>query len=125
MAKVLIVDDDVSMTGLLRTLFEIEGFAVATEARPDKVIDTILLEKPHILLMDVNLRGGNGLEILREIRADRRVRRIPVVMSSGMDVEDECRQANANAFIMKPYMPASLIDLMKETMASAARPASS
>lgn len=111
--KVLIVDDDRTMNSLLQTLLELEGFKVALAPRGEIVIPTALTEKPDAILMDVHIGDADGMEILRNIRQHPDLKGMPVVMSSGMDVEYECKKAGANAFILKPYPPDQLSSTLK------------
>ena len=106
--KVMIVDDDRTMISLLQTLLELDGFRVVLAPRGEMVLPTALAEKPDVILMDVNLAGADGLELLREIRRHAELSGLPVIMSSGMDLGDECKVAGANAFILKPYPPEHL-----------------
>jgi chemotaxis family two-component system response regulator Rcp1 len=61
--------------------------------------------KPALMLLDWRLPGKSGLELLREIRADRRLKGLPVLVlttsASARDVEDAYR-AGANCFLTKP-----------------------
>lgn len=64
---------------------------------------------PRFILLDVNLPGTNGIEVLRQIKASERTKRIPVVVFTA-SVEDERRveshQLGVNSFISKPSDPA-------------------
>ena len=66
--KVMIVDDDLTMNSLLKTLLELDGFVVVQAHRGDTVLPTALAEKPDAVLMDVHIAGANGMDLLREIR---------------------------------------------------------
>ena len=61
--------------------------------------------RPHLVLLDLNLPRKDGLEVLREMRADPSLARIPVIVLSSStqagDV-DACYAAGANAFVGKP-----------------------
>lgn len=114
MTKVLIVDDDKSMVRLLTTLLQLDGFQPINESRPDEVLNTIRREKPNVVLMDVHLAGGNGIEILMSIRSDVEIKTTPVVIASGEDVAYKCQQAGANGFILKPYTPEVLNAALKK-----------
>ena len=114
--KVMIVDDDRTMNSLLQTLLELDGFAVALAPRGDMVLSAALAQKPDVILMDVHIADTDGLELLRQIRQHPDLKQIPVVMSSGMDVEEECQRAGANGFVLKPYPPDHLSDMLRKVL---------
>jgi DNA-binding response OmpR family regulator len=110
----MIVDDDRTMNSLLKTLLELDGFAVVLAPRGEIVLSTALAEKPDAVLMDVNIADADGMELLREMRQHPDLQGLPVVMSSGMDLERECRASGADAFILKPYPPEELSNTLKK-----------
>jgi two-component system OmpR family response regulator len=113
MVKVLLAEDDLTMISLLNTLLTMEGFQVAA-AQPEADIPTaIRLDKPDVLLLDVHLGDQNGLEIIDTIRGDVEMKGIRVVMTSGMSLKDECLRHGADEFLLKPYTPDELIQLLK------------
>ncbi len=114
MPKVMIVDDDRSMVKLLETLLMLDGFEVAHEARADIVLEAIRKEKPDVVLLDKNLAGADGLDVLRQLRADAELGSVPVLIASGEDVSFECKKAGANEFILKPYPPNQLSETLKK-----------
>lgn len=116
MPKILIVDDDKNMVFLLTKLLQMDGFQVINEARPAEVLNVIRREKPSVVLMDVHLAEGNGLEILMKIRSDPDIGKTPVVMASGEDVAYKGQQGGANGFILKPYTPEALNVVLKKAM---------
>ena len=111
MHKILLVEDDPTMLGLLQILLQMEGFEVAQskEDELEEIISELRQEKPTLALIDVHLRHINGLDVLKRIRKDAELKDICVLMSSGMDVGDRCLEEGANGFILKPYMPDELI----------------
>jgi CheY-like chemotaxis protein len=119
MAKVMIVDDDRTMVSLLKILLEMEGMAVANAPPTESILDQIRVEKPDIILMDVFLPGVDGLEVLAELRAAPGLSGTRVVMTSGMDLGDQCLAAGANAFLLKPYTPEQLIAMVRENLPGA------
>lgn len=112
--KVMLVEDDAAMRSLLKTLLEIEGHPVVSyyeQSNPaGSILDMVRREQPSVVLLDVHLRGASGLDVLREIRADAGLNAIRVIMSSGMDIKDECMRAGATDFLLKPYMPDELLN---------------
>ena len=113
MQKVMLVEDDVTMLSLLRTLLNMEGFETATMKDNEDVLQALRREKPDVILLDVNLQFGNGIDFLRRIRADKLLEKSIVIMSSGMPLEAECLAAGATSFLLKPYMPDVLIGVIK------------
>ncbi|MDP2976349.1 MAG: response regulator, partial [Anaerolineales bacterium] len=77
------------------------------------ILEIILREKPAIVLMDIFLGAENGIDILRKMRQMPDLTKMKVVMSSGMNLRDECLAAGANDFLLKPYMPDDLINILK------------
>jgi DNA-binding response OmpR family regulator len=114
--KVMIVDDDRTMNLLLKTLLELDGFSVVLAPRGDQVLSVALAEQPDAILMDVHIAEVDGIVLLKQIRAHPTLKRLPVIMSSGMDVEIECRAAGADAFILKPYPPDQLSTTLKKVI---------
>jgi CheY-like chemotaxis protein len=72
---------------------------------------------PDVILLDVHLRRVNGLDLLTAIRQDEKTRHTGVILSSGMDVSQRCMELGANAFILKPYMPEDLLQMIRRVAA--------
>jgi len=117
MLKIMLIEDDRTMLSLLTILLQMENFDVCSPSddRPEDILAAIREERPDMVLLDVNLRLGNGIDLLRIMRSDEELKNTRVIMSSGMDLSHECLQAGADGFLMKPYMPDELIKLIKET----------
>jgi CheY-like chemotaxis protein len=123
MAKVLIVDNDRTTVSLLKILLELEGHAVATAHHPASLLDDVRQAAPDVVLMDVFLTGADGLDLLRRLRAEPDLSAIPVLMTSGMNLAEECSQAGANEFLLKPYAPEQLTEALQRTLAPKGKPA--
>jgi DNA-binding response OmpR family regulator len=119
--KLLLIEDDHTMLALLGTLLRFEGFEVIQPKYEDDSIHGVLKlirqEKPALVLMDVHLRLYNGLDLLHQIRQEKELEGLRVIMSSGMDVHERCQEAGADDFILKPYMPDELIKRIRDTIA--------
>lgn len=114
MEKVLLAEDDPTMVSLLKTLLKLEGFDVlALDVNAD-VPAVVQREKPHALFMDVHLGGQSGMEILDTIRKQEELSNVRIVMTSGLNVKEECIHRGANAFLLKPFMPDDLIRALKQ-----------
>lgn len=121
MTKVMLVEDDAVMSDLLNTLFRIEGFEVISIKKIDGFLPSVKENRPDLVLLDVNLKGGRqeitGFDLLKQIRMDDEVRHTRVVMSSGMDFGERSIAEGADGFVLKPYMPTDLLNLIKNLIA--------
>lgn len=116
MAKVLLIEDDPTMLSLLNTLLEIEGYEVVQLESFDNVVESVHSIAPDVILMDVHLEDIDGLGLLESIRKENAFEGIKVIMSSGMDFNDESLLKGANGFLLKPYMPDELIKLINQLL---------
>jgi two-component system cell cycle response regulator DivK len=116
MKKVMLVEDDATMVGLLNILLEMEGFGVVkmVDEDADHLLETIREERPDVILMDVNLRQMNGFDLLQRIKDEEDIKTVKVLMSSGIDFQEACSKAGADGFILKPYMPDALIQQIRQ-----------
>ena len=122
MKKIMLIEDDATMRGLLKTLLELEGFEVTSYGEasfndPDPIV-SLKAAKPEGIFLDVHLRtpGGeiNGIDLIKQIREEASLKNVRAVMASGMDLKDQCLEAGADSFLLKPYMPDDLIAEFKK-----------
>ena len=116
--KVLLAEDDSTMVSLLKTLLGMEGYQVIVLDPDANIPAAVRRENPDLLLLDVFLSNQSGLEIVETLRRDNETKSVRVIMTSGMNVKDECIRRGANDFLLKPYMPDDLIVVMKRTLES-------
>jgi DNA-binding response OmpR family regulator len=113
--KILLAEDDATMRGLLKTLLEFEGYEIIlSDARGDNIIELIRIAPPHFLILDYHLGNVSGIDILNTIKRVVNLRTPIVLMTSGEDRKDQCLEAGADGFLLKPYMPDELINWLRE-----------
>ncbi len=114
MRKVLLADDDFTMVSLLKTLLDMEGYQVMTLLdKPGDILDNIREARPDILLLDVYLGDRNGMDLVHQIRQEPDLKNIRIIMVSGLDKTEECLAAGADRFLLKPYMPNELFEILR------------
>ena len=122
MTKIMLVEDDYTMLSLLITFLEVEGYEVVQISngenayKTESLINTLREEAPELMLVDVNLKHANGLELLRSVKDTPDLNDIKVLMSSGMDFTYQSMQDGADGFILKPYMPDELMKHIQEIL---------
>lgn len=113
MAKILLAEDDVTMVALLKTLLQMEGFEVVALDVSADIPAAVRQENPDAVFMDVHLGEQSGMRVLESIRKNRETAHVRVVMTSGLNMKQECMSLGANAFLQKPFMPDELISALK------------
>ena len=121
MTKIMLIEDDDTMVSLLTTLLGIEGYEVVAFQGNGEILSAIQQEMPDVILLDVNLKNMgitqiSGFDLLASIRADVTLAKTGVIMSSGIDYRVQSKEAGADGFMLKPYMPDDLINLIKSTL---------
>lgn len=113
MPKILLVEDDITMVSLLKTLLGMEGYDVSALDSSKDIVPAVLAANPDVLLMDVHLLNHNGIEELKKLRAAPGGKSARVVMTSGLNFMQECLDAGGDVFIQKPFMPDELLQAIR------------
>lgn len=82
-AKILVVEDDPSVRGLLQTLLASEGYDVATASDGLAGLVKASSQQPALILLDLMMPDLGGVRVLEELRADPDLAYIPVVVVTG------------------------------------------
>jgi CheY-like chemotaxis protein len=118
MTKIMLVDDDETMVSLLKTLLEMDGYEVLSTSDWQNIPADVQVSGADLLLMDCILPGIEGVEILSTMRQDRNFPGIRIIMTSGMDMEYRAMAAGADAFLLKPYTPDTLYEMITKLIGS-------
>lgn len=116
MPKVMLAEDDQTMVSLLKTLLRMEGFEVMALDGDADIMASVQHDVPDVLLLDVHLENQNGLEALDAIRKSEQIRSTRIIMTSGLNLKAECMARGADDFLLKPYMPDELIEMLKRNL---------
>ena len=114
--KVLLVDDDEKLRKLLDEYLGGYGFRVFTLADGEAVLRTIMKESPEIVILDIMLPKKDGLEVLKEIRAESNV---PVIMLTAKGEEADRivgLELGADDYLRKPFSPRELLARIKAVL---------
>lgn len=114
--KVMIVDDDKLTVSLLKTLLELDDFEVVPVADGTTAFQRAQEAAPDAFLVDYHLADGEGTDFVEQLRADPRLYQLPVVMTSGLNREDESMEAGADWFLIKPFDPSELVSVLRKLM---------
>ncbi|MCI0546540.1 MAG: response regulator [Candidatus Rokubacteria bacterium] len=111
---VMVIDDDAEMRAVLRDYLTRERFSVCEEPSGERVITTLESVRPDVIVLDKEMPGTNGLDLLSYI--GRRFPRIPVILVTafgGQGVRAEALRRGAASYIEKPFRVAALLDTLR------------
>jgi sigma-B regulation protein RsbU (phosphoserine phosphatase) len=112
-AKILVVDDDAISRRVLAQLLTAAGYKCRVCNDGSEALETVRATPPSLLLLDFDMPGLNGAEVLRRLRSDQNsaVAQIPTIMLTAHGSEESevsCLQAGADDFVTKPVNAAVL-----------------
>lgn len=112
MKSILLIDDDKFVTTLYASKLQSEGFAVDTAHSGEDAIEKLEKNRPDMIVLDLNMPGISGVELLRAIRAVPLFQHVPVIIfSSGYirTLVDEARQLGINKILAKSQCPPKML----------------
>lgn len=110
--KILAVDDNIDNIQLIADIVEDLGHAVAKAYDGQQALDAIQSELPDLILLDINMPGMSGFEVLTRLKMDPRTAQVPVILLtalSGVDHRVEGLGLGAEDYLVKPFSPLELI----------------
>jgi CheY-like chemotaxis protein len=109
--EVLLIEDDANDVEL--TLHALQGAKLRNRVHVARdgaaALEFLQAHIPDLILLDLNLPKVDGREVLERIKADERLRQIPVIVVTSSALEEDIARSyrvNANAYVMKPIDPA-------------------
>jgi len=117
---VLVVEDDASSRKLIRTILASRGYRVAEAADIPQAQAFLARNLPSLVLLDLRLEGDDGLDLMRDIRADPRTRDLPVAAVTAQAMQDDESRvlaAGCDAYLTKPIDTRRLPQVVAELIA--------
>ncbi|MCC6977190.1 MAG: response regulator [Candidatus Melainabacteria bacterium] len=111
--RILIVEDERRIAEILNDYLSQSGYEVDHQDRGDKIVELVKKNPPSLILLDVMLPGGDGLEICREIR---KFSEVPIIIvSARIDELDRLLglELGADDYICKPFSPREVVARVK------------
>jgi DNA-binding response OmpR family regulator len=103
--KIIIVDDDRETREMLKMALELEGYEVAQAANGLRLISTLHVDRPDLILLDVMMSWIDGFELCRAVKKNDEFRDIPVIFISAKKTAQDIRTglaAGAADYFSKP-----------------------
>jgi two-component system, chemotaxis family, chemotaxis protein CheY len=119
MGNILAVEDAATMRQVINFALTDAGHTVAEAANADEALALVAQSRFDLIICDINMPGRNGLELVRLLRAMPNFRFVPILMLTTEhrdELKAEGRAAGATGWIVKPFDPAVLLDVVKKVM---------
>ena len=110
--KILIVDDDVELAGLLTEILLAHEYEASAVFNGTEGLERITADPPDVALLDINMPGIDGISLCKEIRSNDRFRAMKIIMLTFSDVPSDIAKAvsaGADAYINKGTKAAVIV----------------
>ncbi len=106
MLKILIVDDDLTITELMKALMIMEGYDPSVVNDSTKALDTAASFQPDLITVDLMMPGLSGFDLCEQLRQDPRFAKLPILIVTAKDdpgTRERAMRTGANDYITKPF----------------------
>lgn len=118
--KICVVDDDAFIREIYKAKLEENGFGVVTAEDGEQGLSVIRQEKPDLAVVDINMPKKDGIELIKEIRADKNISKIKIIVLTNYDDMDIIRKVekyDTHFYIVKANStPQKVVDIIKEAL---------
>ncbi len=117
---ILLVEDHESNVIVLRDMLEAQGYRLAVAYTGSDGLTQARAARPDLILMDIQLPGMSGLDVIQRIRADTRLPRMPIVALTALVMpgdRERCLQAGADEYLAKPVAMHTLLTAIARLLA--------
>ena len=119
MKTILIADDEPNMRLLVCATIASDQYTVLEAADGDQAWELIRQHHPSVALLDVQMPGRSGLELVRAIKADPLLRATYVILLTALSMEADVAeglQAGADLYLTKPFSPLELLGAVERAL---------
>jgi two-component system cell cycle response regulator DivK len=124
MSTILIVEDNEKNMKLARDVLQARGYVTLEAVTGEDGVRMAIEKKPDLVLMDIQLPGINGIEALRQVRADPECARIPIVAFTASVMSSDRSQITAagfDGFLGKPINLKEFLETVKQVLETGRR----
>ena len=117
MAKILVIDDEPGIRGLLDTLLSRKGYDVAIASSGQKGLELFRRERPDVIVLDLKMPGMDGLTVLQQVRSLHASQPVIILTGAGTpEAERQIRALGVTDFVEKEFSLHLLGDSLKRLL---------
>ena len=83
-AKVLIVDDDMTLHQMYVERLQAEGYTIASAYDGEEALEKVVEEKPDVILLDIMMPKINGIDVMKKLRSDEKYENTPIILLTAL-----------------------------------------
>ncbi|MDB5075329.1 MAG: DNA-binding response regulator [Chloroflexi bacterium] len=126
MPTILVADDDLKITEMLRRTLTYEGYTVLTAADGQEALDKAQAHRPDLVVLDWMMPRLDGLEVARRLRAADDTKILMLTARDAIDDRVEGLDGGADDYLVKPFAPAELLarvrSMLRRTLTDVQKP---
>jgi len=122
--KILVVDDNPAMIGLISESLSQAGFTVLSAGNGAEALTAVAASEPDLVVLDLVMPVVNGMEVLRTLRSRRGTESLPVIVLTGKDAPEamlEGWMGGADRYITKPCSMHELLSAVEDILIAPAK----
>ena len=117
--RILIVDDEPELVRALALRLNSAGYETLSASDGPGAMDIALSHQPDLVLLDIGLPLQDGYQVATMLRTEQRTAHIPIVFLTARTWDlDKAREVRPDGYVVKPYQPAELLDIVARLTAS-------
>lgn len=120
MSKVVVIEDEPFILMMIEDKLKRAGIEVVALRESVNALDVIREEEPDLVLMDWMMPEISGLEVSKALKADEKLKDIPIFMLSAKGQEEDIRrglESGVAKYLTKPFSPKALLEIVEEELA--------
>lgn len=119
-AKVLIVDDDMTLHEMYQERLKLEGYSIASAYDGEEALSKVESENPDVILLDIMMPKINGIDVMKKLRENEKTATIPIILLTALiqeinKIKDMMRDYDGY-LIKSEIMPSQVIDAIKSAL---------
>ncbi len=118
-SKILVVEDEAPIQELLQFNLERQKYRIQLADSGEQALEVVGTYMPDLILLDIMLPGADGLEVCKQIKANPKTARIPIIMLTALSEEADIvtgLELGADDYVTKPFSPRVLLARVKAAL---------
>lgn len=118
---VVVIDDDLLQHKIINNCLKDEPYKIISILRGETALSYLLMNRPDLILLDINMPDFSGIEILQRIKGYKHLSGVPIIMvTSDQNRETiiECIKKGATNYIIKPFTRTALLEKVRTALTS-------